>query len=550
MGKLRLGSALRAGALMGVLTATFLSAEGPSVVREPISVPSHDNAEAGEPVALQEQIYFSSHDNAEAAILAKIQAETVRLDIALWLLDDGYLSNAIIAKWQSGVPVRVLGDRASIFESDPNTRTSFERLASAGVPIRLRYNPAWFPEIVHWKYGGFTGQGGAFIGSGNWTSFELAPVNDTNFKDETEMYTTDPTIVNALRTKFDQMWADSTSEPREMFGLQPPYFLDWPAAYKLETGIDWTSACAARVPGAPCPPMTIPHGRLEPDYPTDALVWGQGTEILTAMIIEINAEPVGGAIDVVSYRLSVPSITQALIDRKNAGVTVRVFIEPTQYRSDAFPEYWLVGNEADKLWVAGIPIKIRTHDGLTHMKTLITSRSALLASSNYTKNWQRDHNYFIQLATKPTLYFQMKNEFNRMWNDTVHYTDFRPLPPQPVSLKTPAAGDANVSTTPTLTWYRAPWAVAFDVYLGTTPSSMTKIATSAAVLSEDPPLTYSYTINQPLAPFTTYYWKVVSRTFATDLDPALVASTSALSFTTGRALPPPLNLRIVSSTAR
>jgi hypothetical protein len=229
---------------------------------------------------------------------------------------------------------------------------------------------------------------------------------------------------------------------------------------------------------------------------------------------------------------------------------VRVFIEPTQYRSDAFPEYWLVGNEADKLWVAGIPIKIRTHDGLTHMKTLITSRSALLASSNYTKNWQRDHNYFIQLATKPTLYFQMKNEFNRMWNDTVHYTDFRPLPPQPVSLKTPAAGDANVSTTPTLTWYRAPWAVAFDVYLGTTPSSMTKIATSAAVLSEDPPLTYSYTIDQPLAPFTTYYWKVVSRTFATDLNPALVASTSALSFTTGRALPAPLNLRIVSSTAR
>ena len=117
-----------------------------------------------------------------------------------------------------------------------------------------------------------------------------------------------------------------------------------------------------------------------------------------------------------------------------------MFIEPTQYRSDKFPEYWLVGNEADRLWVAGIPIKIRTHDGLTHMKTLITSRSALLASSNYTKNWQRDHNYFIPLATKPTLYGQMKNEFNRMWNDTANYTNFKPLPPQPVTLVAPGAG--------------------------------------------------------------------------------------------------------------
>ncbi len=469
--------------------------------------------------AAQEQIYFPAHDNAEAQIVAKIKAENVRLDIALWLLDDGSITNAIIAKFQSGVPVRVMGDRAGIFESDPNTRASFERLANAGVPIRLRYNPTWFPEILHWKYGGFTGQGSAFIGSGNWTSFELKPVSATNFKDETEMYTDDPVIVNALRTQFDRMWADTTNEPRAQ--VKAPYFLDWPDAYKLETGITWTV------------PMNIPHGRQEPDYPIDALIWGQGTEIITAMINEINAEPVGGEIDMVSYRLTVPSITDALIARKKAGVQVRVFIEPTQYRSDAFPEYWLVGNEADRLWVAGIPIKIRTHDGLTHMKTLITSRTALMASSNYTKNWQRDHNYFIQQATKPTLYAQMKNEFNRMWNDTANYTDFKPLAPRAVSTVAPGAGAINVSTLPTLTWNRAAWAVAFDVYLGTSPSSMTQIARVNAKLDENPPQTYSYTLSQTLQPSTTYYWKIVSRTFATEVDPTLVASTSTKSFTTG-----------------
>jgi len=38
------------------------------------------------------------------------------------------------------------------------------------------------------------------------------------------MFTNDPAIVNALRTQFDKFWVDTT------------YFLDWPAAYKRETG--------------------------------------------------------------------------------------------------------------------------------------------------------------------------------------------------------------------------------------------------------------------------------------------------------------------------
>ena len=221
------------------------------------------------PAAVQEQIYFPAHDNAEAQIVARINAETVRLDIAVWLLDDGSITQAVINRFQAGVPVRVLGDRASLFESDPHTRASFERLASAGIPIRLRYFPTDFPQIIHWKYGGFTGQNSAVIGSGNWTSFELKPTSSTNFKDETEMFTNDPKIVNALRTQFDKFWVDTT------------YFLDWPAAYKRETGIDWTT------------PTNIQRVRLEPDYPTDALVWGQGPEIINPMIAEINAEPQG-----------------------------------------------------------------------------------------------------------------------------------------------------------------------------------------------------------------------------------------------------------------
>jgi phosphatidylserine/phosphatidylglycerophosphate/cardiolipin synthase-like enzyme len=466
----------------------------------------------------QERIYFPSRDNAEAQIVSRINAETVRLDIGMWLLNDGAITTAIINRHLAGVPVRVLGDRASIFESDPNTRASFERLANAGVPIRLRYNPRSFPEIMHWKSGIFVGQGQATIGSANWTSFELKPTSTTNFKDETVMVTDDDAIVHALMTKFDQFWADTT------------YFMDWPDAYKRETGATWTGTV----------PMTVDRTRLVvPDYPTNNLVWGQGIgshspdgpNIIPTMIDEINLE--NTAIDMVSYRLTVPTLTDALINKKKAGVPVRVFIEPTQYRNDGFPEYWLVGNEADRLWAAGIPIKIRTHDGITHMKTLITSRSALLASSNYTKNWQRDHNYYITAAQKPTLYMSMKDEFQRMWNDTTYYTDFYPLKPRAAPLVAPATGAVDVSTLPKLEWKQTAWAVTFDVYLGTTTSNMTKVARVNAVLNENPPAKYSYTVTQALQPSTKYFWKVVSRTFATDLDPTLIATSSTFSFTTG-----------------
>src|SRR4026209_329041 len=69
-------------------------------------------------VIAQERVYFPARDNAEAQIVARINAETVRLDFATWLLDDGDITTAIINRHLAGVPVRVLGDRAGIFESD------------------------------------------------------------------------------------------------------------------------------------------------------------------------------------------------------------------------------------------------------------------------------------------------------------------------------------------------------------------------------------------------------------------------------------------------
>ena len=144
------------------------------------------------------------------------------------------------------------------------------------------------------------------FGSANWTTDELVRPSPTIFKDETALFSSDLTLVNAFLTKFDQYWADTTD------------FLDWKDAYLAETGQQWT---------APYP--AINRTRREPDgRDAPGMVWSQGDELTNAMLLEINRET--QAIDIVIYRLTIPSITDALIARHRAGVTVRVLVEPTQ----------------------------------------------------------------------------------------------------------------------------------------------------------------------------------------------------------------------------
>ena len=173
---------------------------------------------------------------------------------------------------------------------------------------------------MHWKCGIFVGQEVVEFGSANWTPFELQPASATNFKDETALFTDDLELVNAFKTNFDVFWADTTN------------FLDWPVAYQRETGTPWTGTVS----------MTIDRTRREPNNPSPStMVWSQGTELTTRMTTEINQETTG--VDIVLYRLSVPNITNALIGRVNAGVPVRVFVEPTQY-----PQLAMAGVLADR----------------------------------------------------------------------------------------------------------------------------------------------------------------------------------------------------------
>ena len=213
---------------------------------------------------------------------------------------------------------------------------------------------------------------------------------------------------------------------------------------------------------------------------------------------------------------------------------MRVITEPTQYRNDKWPEFWLVGAMVDRLIAAGIPVKQRLHQGLTHIKGMITSNVALNASSNFARGWERDHNYFITASGKPLLYSAYRQRFDDMWKDS---GQLRPVPA--AASLSPDTGQScqqrgqMLPTQARLEWKRAPFATSFDVYLGTSPETMTPVRVNAQV-DENPPETYTFTPAQALQPNTIYYWRVVSRTYATDAKPSLSATSEIWSFTDRR----------------
>jgi hypothetical protein len=488
-----------------------------------------------------DEIYFTSRDDVMTRLIQRINAETVRIDMAIWLLTERSISIALVNRFKAGVPVRLLGDRVSIFESDRFTKQEFYWIASQGVPIRLRSHPTWYPEINHWKATIFVGQNVVSFGSGNYTPFELRPASATNYKDESVMFTDDPAIVNAFKTKFDRMWNDTATEPRSRI-VNPPFMRNWYTACAAEP------ACADFSTQYPNPaPMSINTARLEPDYPLPAdIVWGQGSEFNTRLVQEINNErlrPAGSnrRIDATIFRLTVASVADAMIAAHNAGATVRYIVDPEQYEQRLWPEYELTHANIDRMWAAGIPIRQRVHDGLTHMKMLVTSNVALNGSSNVAPAWQRDHNYFIPVSAKPAIYQAMADEFDRMWDNPSAFGPFTPEPADIAALSSPAAGATGISTTGALRWNRASFAVSYDVYLGTSSSNMTLVGNVPAVLTPTPPTTYQWIPPTPLQGGTTYFWRVVSRTYATDVNPALIATSSTRSFTTAGSPsgPPP-----------
>jgi phosphatidylserine/phosphatidylglycerophosphate/cardiolipin synthase-like enzyme len=444
--------------------------------------------------AAAETLCDSSFSDCRAPLITLIDNEKIGIDVGFWFMEDQRYVSHLINRWKAGVPVRILMDPRANAQY-PLNKTSLDTLQAAGIPMVKKTAGG----IMHFKMMLFAGQNVVEFGSANYSPNAFVPVAPyTNYVSETIFFEDDPAIVDSFKTKFDNLWTDATN-------------------YSVYANV--TSRTRSYPTFTISADMNFPPGQ---DYATRA-------------VNRYNAEKT--KIDVIMFRVTDKRHGDALIAAKQRGVPVRYIGETNEYRMVS--RLWVSWN-MDRMFAAGIPMRVRASDGENHEKLMLLygQAMAIFGSSNWTSpsaNSQQEHNYF---TIKPFIFNWFVDQFERKWNNStgnVETTPFVPLPPDKPVYQSIMNGATGVATTgQKLVWYGGPWAHLYDIYFGTDPAATTLFAPDQPLgPSETTTEMQSFTL-PALTPGTTYYWKVVSKTAA------LMSKTGPIwSFTTDGTAPAP-----------
>jgi phosphatidylserine/phosphatidylglycerophosphate/cardiolipin synthase-like enzyme len=125
------------------------------------------------------------------------------------------------------------------------------------------------------------------------------------------------------------------------------------------------------------------------------------------------------SLDIAIYEFTDKNISDAVINAKKRGVTVRV-ISDKECSSESYQKEVL-----NALLSAGIPVKINTHSGLMHLKVSIIDNSiATTGSYNYTIAAMDENDEVFVVLNDVKVAQDFDTQFVRMWNDTKDFTNY------------------------------------------------------------------------------------------------------------------------------
>lgn len=433
----------------------------------------------------QERLCDTAFEDCRQPLWTLIDAETVGIDVSFWFMQDVSYANKLIARFNAGVPVRVLVDpRANpTYAGNENV---LNMLKNAGIPMRFKNGGG----ILHMKFMLFAGQNKLQFSGANYSPAFFVPTNPyQDYIDEAIYFTDDSSLVNSFKTQMDNLWTDNVN-------------------YSNYGNI--TGPLTRRYPTFPINP--------DLNFPPSA---DGSQDFYNRTAFNMNHET--QKIDIVMYRITNDRYTNTTIEAVNRGIPVRLLTEQDEYRN---PERQWDAYNVDLMYNAGVQIKIRAHQGLNHEKAVLLygQGMTIFSSSNWTgpsSNFQQENNYFSQ---KPWFFSWFVNHFERKWNST-EVRAFVPLPPDAPSYLSPANNALNQPTNMILRWEGGPWAHKYDIYFGTTPNPPL-IAADQFIGRVDNGVIETYQLPQ-LAAGTRYFWRIVSKTMAN-----ITANGATWSFTT------------------
>jgi phosphatidylserine/phosphatidylglycerophosphate/cardiolipin synthase-like enzyme len=443
----------------------------------------------------QDTLCDPAFEDCRARLITLIRNERVGIDAAFWFMEDARYSNELVRKAAEGVPVRLIVDpRAN--STYPANADRIAQLRDAGIPMRRRTAGG----ILHWKMMLFNGQNTVQFSAANYSPYAFVYQTPySNYIDEVIYFTSDIAVVNSFRTKYDDLWTNTTS-------------------YANYANI------------------TAPLIRLHDTFPKDPeLNFPPNEGYRSRAVKRYNAETAG--IDVVMYRITDRAHADAMINAVRRGVPVRLITEQEQYRDPA--RLWHSWN-VDRMYAAGVQVRHRGHQGLLHQKSVVlrSQRLTIFGSSNWTSpstDSQEEHNYFTY---KPNFFQWFSDQFERKWTNTGGAPEskaFVPLPPDKPVTTAPADLAVDVpANSVTLTWNPGYFAHVYDVYFGTAPNPPLVAENQALGPAQSSGERKRFVVTS-LQPGTTYYWRIVSKTMAN-----MTATSPVRRFTTaGQAVPPP-----------
>jgi phosphatidylserine/phosphatidylglycerophosphate/cardiolipin synthase-like enzyme len=450
----------------------------------------------------QGRLCDSAFENCRAPLIELIRNERIGIDVGFWFMEDTRYATELINRHKAGVRVRVIIDSQAFTEFNyVGSDIPVKMMRDAGIPIRDKTGGG---GIFHFKTMIFAGQSTVQFSGANYSAEAFVPISPyQNYIDEVIMFSTEASIVHSFQTRFDDVWINTT---------------------------DFSNYANVSGPLA----RRYPVSAIDPEL--NFVPW---QNFRTRSVSRYRAEATG--IDAIIYRITDQAHSNEMIAAVKRGVPVRIITEPEQYRSVG--KLWHSWN-VDRMHIAGVKIRHRLHAGQTHEKLslLAGQRMAILGSSNWTSasaEGQHEHNLF---TVKPWVYTWARNHFDRKWTNGGPYgetTPFVPLPPDTPSLRVPANGAAEQSTTLTLKWYAGPWAHKYDVYLGTDPAAMVKVLNDVELGPSENSSDLVTWKPANLQAGRTYYWKVVGRTMANLSKTSATWSFRTAGSTTTSPPPPP-----------
>jgi hypothetical protein len=128
-------------------------------------------------------------------------------------------------------------------------------------------------------------------------------------------------------------------------------------------------------------------------------------------------------IDAIVYRDPEHTPADSMINAVARHVAVRLITEPTEYRN---PTRLWDAKHIDRMYMGGVQIKMRQHEGMTHEALVINYGLGevifgLGELDDGVRGVQDEHNYFYTPSLNKPWFLPVcsSNQFEGKWNDTV-----------------------------------------------------------------------------------------------------------------------------------